>query len=59
MSACFYSSLPSGEYSNASIVVAFSNIPTSGEMSSSIKNSYLPTFLQDKFNFLAVFLSKL
>ena len=57
MSACLFNSLPDGEYLNVLIVAAFFNSLPSGEISSSTKNSYLPTFLHDKLKFLAGFLS--
>ena len=51
--------MPNGDYLNLLIVVAFSNSPFSGKTSSSVKNLYLTTFLDDKAEILAVCLSKL
>ena len=57
MSNCSFNWLPNGEYSNPLIVAAFSNSPFSGK--TPFKNSYLPTFSDNKTGIVAVFLSKL
>ena len=59
MSICYFNSLPNGEYSNLFIVAAFYNSPFSFKTPSLVKNSYLPTFPDDKADILAVGLSKL
>ena len=56
---CFFNSLPNAEHSNTLIVAAFSKSFFSGKISSTVKNSYLLIFPDDKANILAVFLSKL
>ena len=55
MSVCFFKSLPNGEYSNLSIVANFSNSHFFGKTSPPVKNSYLPTFSDDKAEISAVF----
>ena len=54
----FFNSLHNGDYSNLLIVAAFSNSPFSGKTYSLVKNSYFPTFPDDKAKILAVCLSK-
>ena len=58
MPVCFFNSLPHGEYGNILIVAAFSNSPLIVKTYSSVKNSYLSTFPDDKNVILAVYLSK-
>ena len=58
MSLCFFNSLYNGKYSNLLIVAAYSNSPFSGKTSLTFKNSYLPTFTDDKAKVLAVCQSK-
>ena len=58
MPICAFSSFPKGEYSNPSIVAAFSNKSFSSKTSLLVKYSYLPTFPDDKSEILAVCLSK-
>ena len=58
MSVCFLTFLPNGEYSNLLIVAAFSSKSLSGKTSWPVKNSYLPTFPDDKAEILAFCLSK-
>ena len=57
MSLCAFNSLPNGEYSNLSIVAAFSSKSFSGKTSLPVRNSYLLTFSDDKAEILAVYLS--
>ena len=57
ISVCFFNSLLNGKYSNLLIVAAFSN--RSGKISSSVKSTYLPTFLDDKAEVLAICQAKL
>ena len=57
MSFCFLNSLPNAKYSNLWIKAAFSNKPFLGK-TSPIKNSYVPTFPDDKPEILPVCLSK-
>ena len=58
MPVCFFNLLPKGEYSNLLIVATFSNSPFSSKTSSTVKDSSLLTFLDDKAEILAVYLSK-
>ena len=58
MSVCFYNSLPNGEYSNLLILASFSNKSFAVKTSSPVKNFYLPTFLDDNAEILAVCLFK-
>ena len=59
MSLCAFNSLPNREYSNLSIVAAFSSKSFSGKTSLPVRNSYLLTFSDDKAEILAVYLSML
>ena len=56
---CFFNSQLNSEYSNHMIVAAFSKRPFSNKIFLPIKNSYFPTFSDDKAEILAVCLSKL
>ena len=56
---CSFNSLPNGEYSNLLIAAAISTKSFPGKTSFLVKNSYLLTFLDDKAETLAVYLSKL
>ena len=58
MSVCFFNSLLNGIHSNVLIVVTCYNSPFSSKTSSFVKTSYLPKFLDDKTEILAVRLSK-
>ena len=58
MSACYFDSLPNGEYSNLLIVPAFSSKCFSGKTSLPVKNSCLLIFPDEKAGILAVYLSK-
>ena len=58
VSLFFFTSLPDGKYSNLLIVATFSNKSFSSKKSSLVKNSYLPTFTDDKAEILDVCLSK-
>ena len=58
MSACAFNFLPNGEYSNLFIAANFSSKSFSGKTSLPFKNSYLPTFPDDKAEISAVCLSK-
>ena len=49
--------LPNGAYENLLIVAAFSNNSFSDKTSSPVKNSYLPTFADDKAVLLADYLN--
>ena len=53
MSVCIFDCLPKGEYSNLLIVAAFSSNSSSGKTSWPVKNSYLPTFPDDRVEILA------
>ena len=44
----FFNSLSNGEYSNLLIATAFSDSSFSSAIPSPVKNSYLPTFPDDK-----------
>ena len=55
--ACFFNSLPKGEYLNILIVASFSDRSFTGKISSLVKNLYLTTFLEAEV--LAVCLCKL
>ena len=54
MSICFLNSLPNSKYSNLLIIAAFPNCPFSGQISSLVKNSYLPIFSDNKAEIIAV-----
>ena len=58
MSIYFFNSKLNGKYSNLLIVGAISNKSFSIKKSSLVKNSYLPTFTDDKAEILDVCLSK-
>ena len=59
MSICYFNSEPNSEYSNLLIAAALSSKSFSDKASLPVKNLYLPTFLDDKSEVLAVCLSKL
>ena len=59
MLVCFFNSLPNGEYSNLLIVAAFCKSYFPAKTSSPVKNSYFPTFPDDKAEILAAYLPKL
>ena len=59
MSVCFYNSLPDDEYPDVLIIAGCSSSPFCSKISSSVKNSYLPTFPNHIVNILAVCLSSL
>ena len=59
MPVCAFNSLPNKEYSNLSIVAAFSNKPFSGKIYLPVRYSYLLAFPVNKAEILAVCLSKL
>ena len=59
MLVCIFKSLPNGGYSNLLILAAFCSKSFSSKTSSSVKNLYLPTFLDNKGEIVAVCLSKL
>ena len=48
MSVCFWNLLANGKYSNFLIVAGFSNSLFSGKSYLRVKNSYLPTCLDEK-----------
>ena len=54
MLVCFLNFLLNGEYSNLLVVAVFCNSFFFSKPSSLVKNSYLPTFLDDKTGILAV-----
>ena len=54
MLVCFLNFLLNGEYSNLLVVAVFYNSFFFSKSSSLVKNSYLPTFLDDKTEILAV-----
>ena len=58
MPVCFFNLPSKSEYPNLSIVAAFPNSPSSGKTSSSVKNSYLLTFPDNKGKILVVCQSK-
>ena len=58
ISVCLFSSLPNRDYLKLLIVTAFLNSSFSGKISSPPKNSYLPTFPDEKAKILAVYLPK-
>ena len=51
----FFKPLPNGKDSNLLIVAPFSSSTFSCKLSSPVKNSYLPTFPDDKVEILAAF----
>ena len=53
MPVWFFNSLPDGEYSNLLIVAAFLIVLFLCKSSSLLKNSYLPTFADNKVEILA------
>ena len=59
MSVCFFNSLPNGKYPYLLILAAFSNKSFFDKTSCPVKNSYLPTFTNNKAEILAVCLSRL
>ena len=59
MIVCFFNSIPNSEYSNLSIVSAFSKSSFSCKTSSPDRKLYLTTFTDDKGEILATSLSKL
>ena len=58
MSLCFFNAPPNDKNSNLFIVGAFSNTSFSSKTYSPVKDSYLPTFPDDKAQILNVCLSK-
>ena len=54
MSVCVLNSLHNSEYSNLLIVVSFSNSLSLVKHFSLVKNSFLPTFSDDKAEILAI-----
>ena len=59
MSACAFDSFPNGNFSSLFILAGFSKKYFSGKTSLPVKNSYFLTYLDDKAEILAIYLSKL